>query len=118
MEDKKPTPPQKPKRIITNMIFGAMLLVPILLLFYIFFYIVSKNPAGYQQESAEYNPSQASVNENDQFWQKVQSQETALRETAGRSFEQTSRETKRQLDDLDLKRDLRKYTNTLSDTLY
>jgi hypothetical protein len=116
MKDKIPL--QEPKRIITNVILGAMLLVPILLLFYIFFYIISKNPAGYQQSSQDYNPSQASVSENDQSWQKVQSQEAALREATGRSFEQTSRETQRQLDDLDLKRDLRKYTNTLSDTLY
>ena len=107
------------KKNITNIIFASLLLIPIFLLVYIFFYIMSKQTTEYGgTPSAVPSSQESSTGEDNQYWQKVQSQETDLRKTGNMSFEQTTHETQRQLDNLELKRDLRRYSNTLSDTLY
>ena len=96
-----------------------MLLIPIFLLVYIFLYIMSKQTTEYGEPQSATTPSQeSSTSEDSQYWQRVQSQEADLRKTGDMSFEQTTHETQRQLDNLELKKDLRRYSNTLSDTLY
>ena len=107
------------KKNITNIIFASLFLIPIFLLVYIFLYIMSKQTTEYgQPRSVTTSSQETSTSEDSQYWQKIQSQEANLRKTDAMSFEQTTHETQRQLDNLELKKDLRKYSNTLSDTLY
>ena len=113
-------PQQEPsKKNIINIIFASLLLIPIFLLVYIFLYIMSKQTIEYgQPRPATTSSQESSTSEDSQYWQRVQSQEANLRKTGNMSFEQTTHETQRQLDNLELKKDLRRYSNTLADTLY
>lgn len=111
---------QEPDRkVLVNIIFGSLLLIPVFLSVYIFLYIMSKHTTSYEgRQSLPTAGQESSASDDNQYWQKVQSQEANLRKTGDMSYEQTTRETQRQLDDLELKKDLRRYSNTLSDTLY
>ena len=107
--------PQEPsKKNLINIIFASLLLIPLFLLAYIFLYIMSKQTP----KAAATTGQESTASEDNQYWQKIQSQEAALRKTGDMSFEQTTHETQRQVDYIDLKRNMRRYSNTLSDTLY